>query len=135
MREKMKTMLKNGKKKMICLGMAAQLLVMTNPITVYATKGGGGGSHEAASDASGGSLGSSQFVTGLKNLISDASTVLLVVEGTLIVALEIMEGIKYQSAPDEEKPKHKKAMKSILGVGILIVSFTALIPIILGYFK
>lgn len=128
MKEKMKTIITKVKNKVVYLGLALQLFMLTNPVVAYAKK-------EDTKPSTGGSLGSSAFVTGIKNLLNDASVVLLVIEAILIVVLEIMEGIKFQSAPDEEKPKHKKSMKSILGVGILIVSFTSLIPIVLGYFQ
>lgn len=71
---------------------------------------------------------------GFKNLISDATTVLLAVEALIIAVLEIATGIKYQTAEIDEKKIHKKEAKSIVIVGVLIISATALLKVVFSYF-
>lgn len=70
----------------------------------------------------------------LVKILNDMVTVFVAIEGVLVIYLMILEGIKYQAAEPDEKGIHKKNMKSILGVGILVVSITTLVPVILGYF-
>lgn len=98
------------------------LLVLNSPIVASAT-------------GTGGKLRDTKLVKGILALGNDATVVLLLIEAVIIVALLVMEGIKWQSAPDEDKAKHKKNMKAIAGTGILIVSLTSLVPVILGYFQ
>lgn len=71
----------------------------------------------------------------VEKIFKDMVNVFLVLEATIILYRLIMEGIKLQAAEGEEKGTHKKNMKSILGVGILLVSVTSLLPVIFNYFK
>lgn len=108
------------KKKLFYWGIG--LLVLNCPIVASAT-------------GTGGKLRDTKLVKGILALGNDAVVVLLLIEAVIIVALLVAEGIKHQSAADEDKAKHKKNMKTIAGTGILIVSFTSLVPVILGYFQ
>lgn len=71
----------------------------------------------------------------VENILKDMVNVFLVLEATIIIYRLIMEGIKLQAAEGEEKGTHKKNMKSIMGIGILLVSVTSLLPVIFNYFK
>lgn len=73
-------------------------------------------------------------VQGLLALIEDAQGVALAVEAVLVVALLIYTKIKEQASDDDEKPKYKKQFKGIIVAGVVIVSLTALVPLILSYF-
>lgn len=80
-------------------------------------------------------LSQTKLVSGTKQLIDDATSAALLVEAVLIGFLSIKEGIMYQQAEPEDKKIHKKNIKSILVVGILIVSATAVIKVVLGYYQ
>lgn len=86
-----------------------------------------------SADAAG--LESTQLVQGAKNLAEDAAKVGLFLEAAVLTALEIKEGLALQAASVEEAPKHKKKMIGMAGVGVLIICFTALIPVLFGYFQ
>lgn len=86
-----------------------------------------------ASDAGG--LQSTQLVQGAKKLFEDGAKVGVFLEAVILTALEIKEGIAMQAAAVEEKPKHKKNMISMAGVGVLIICITALVPVLFGYFQ
>lgn len=109
-------------KKMRMLYLGLGLLMLNSPIVANAT-------------GTGGKLRDTKLVKGILELGNDATVVLLFIEAVIIVVLLIMEGIKWQSAPDEDKAKHKKNMRTIAGTGILIVSLTSLVPVVLGYFQ
>ena len=79
-------------------------------------------------------LKSSKLYTGTIKLLGDLQTILLAVEAVLVIVLMIWQAIKMQAAEDEEKPKFKKAIKSILITGIIIVSLTATVPLVLKYY-
>lgn len=80
-------------------------------------------------------LQESKLFEGATNLLNDAINVLVVLEAVIVVVLEVMSGIKYQAAEPEEKAKHKKNMMVTIGVGVLVISMSAIIPVIFGYFK
>lgn len=82
-----------------------------------------------------GGLESTQLVQGAKKLLEDAAKVGVFLEAALLIALEIKEGLAMQAAAVEEKPKHKKNMISMAGVGVLIICITALVPVLFGYFQ
>lgn len=97
--------------------MMASIAFMTLPMNVYA-----------------GGLKDTPLVKGSIALLKDATPILLGVEAAIIVVLLIIEGIKYQSADDQEKPRHLKNMKAIFGIGIFIVCVTTLVPAIMSYY-
>lgn len=80
-------------------------------------------------------ISDSKLIVGFKNLFTDLSRALLVVEVVFVVVLEIKEGMCYQAAQAQEKAIHKKNMLSILGIGAVIVTITGLVPIIFSYFQ
>lgn len=77
----------------------------------------------------------SKIVTGTIALLTDARLALILVESGFAAFLEIKEGMAYQASEEQEKAMHKKKMINILVVAIFIVSITALIPTILGYYQ
>lgn len=71
----------------------------------------------------------------VEKIFKDMVNVFLVLETGILIYRLVLEGIKLQAAEAEDKGAHKKNMKSILGVGILLVSVTSLLPVIFDYFK
>lgn len=82
-----------------------------------------------------GGLGETKLVTGFQNLLTDGAKVLVVLETGVLTFLEIKEGIAYQGSEEHEKAKHKKNMIGMAGFGVLIISITALVPVVFGYFQ
>lgn len=80
-------------------------------------------------------LTDTQLYTGTINLINDGLIVLLAVEAVFVTFLFVKELIAYQGAADEEKPKHKKNIKTILIVGVLAISASGVLTAIFSYYQ
>lgn len=80
-------------------------------------------------------LQETQLYTGTINLINDGLIVLLAVEAVLVTLLFVKELIAYQGASDEEKPKHKKNIKTILIVGVLAISASGILTAVFSYYR
>lgn len=105
------------KKRLLFLSTVFNTLVL-NTISVYAT-----------------GLKSTKLYTGTMQLIADAQSVLLAVEAAFVVVLLIWQGMKMQAAEQEEKPRYKKNMWGIGITGVIIISLTAVVPVILAYYQ
>jgi len=81
-----------------------------------------------------GSLESTQIVTGTKNLLGDASAVFTGLVAILTGVLSIKNVVTWQSAADEEKPKHKKIFTQTLGLGILGTTISGIVTAVLSYY-
>lgn len=92
-------------------------------------------SDTAKKDEKNGGLLNSKPVQGTIALLTDARLALCAIEAVLLTVLEIKEGMAMQASEEQEKAMHKKKMISMLGIGVLIVCATALIPTILGYYQ
>lgn len=82
-----------------------------------------------------GGLQDTKLVTGFQRLLEDGAKILVLLETGVLTFLEIKEGIAYQGSEEHEKAKHKKNMIGMAGFGVLIISITALVPVIFGYFQ
>lgn len=102
-------------------------LIMLHAMPVFA--------NNAKKDDKSGGLQQTKLVQGTIALLTDARLALCLVEAGYLTFLEIKEGMAYQAAEEQEKAMHKKKMISMLAVGVLIVTATALIPTILGYYQ
>lgn len=80
-------------------------------------------------------LKDTQLYTGTIKLINDGLIVLLAVEAVLVVFLSVKELIALQGASDEDKPKHKKNIKTILIVGVLAISASGILTAIFSYYQ
>lgn len=81
-----------------------------------------------------GSLENTQIVTGTKNLLNDASAVFTGLVAILTGVLSIKNVVTWQSASDEEKPKHKKIFTMTLGLGILGTTISGIVTAVLSYY-
>lgn len=80
-------------------------------------------------------LQETQLYTGTINLINDGLIVLLAVEAVLVVFLLVKELIALQSSSEEDKPKHKKNIKTILVVGVLAISASGILTAVFSYYR
>lgn len=81
-----------------------------------------------------GGLGSSPVISGLKKLISVIIDLFVSFSATFTVWGVIKEGYAWQTAPDEQKTAHVIKIRKIIIIGILVLSASAIITIIFGYF-
>lgn len=116
--------MKKMKEKVFCIVMLTYFFVCNMTINVLA------GEPEATTG-----FKDTKLYTGTTKLINDASTAALGIEAAVVALLEIIEGIKYQMADDQEKPRHVKSMKSTLFIGILIMCVTGLVKVVFGYYN
>lgn len=77
----------------------------------------------------------SEFFIALMSLLNDLSTALLVLEGVIIVVLIIYNLIKLQMADEQEKGPIRKNIKTVLVVGVVIMSASALLKLLFSYFS
>lgn len=73
--------------------------------------------------------------TGTMNLLHDGLIVLLAVEAALVVFLLVKELMAMQASAEEDKPKHKKNIKTILVVGVLAICASSILTAVFGYFR
>lgn len=81
-----------------------------------------------------GGLGSSPVISGLKELISVIIDLFVSFSATFTVWGIIKEGYAWLTAADEQKAVHVLKIKKIIIIGILVLSASAIISIIFGYF-
>lgn len=81
-----------------------------------------------------GSLENTQLVTGTKNLLGDVSAVFTGLVAIVTGALSIKNVVTWQTAADEEKPKHKKTFTQTLGLGVLGTTISGIITAVLSYY-
>ncbi len=80
-------------------------------------------------------LQDTQLYKGTMDLINDGLIVLLAVEAVLVVFLLVKELIALQGAAEEDKPKHKKNIKTILVVGVLAISASGILTAVFSYYQ
>lgn len=115
---------------MLMLSVSAMLFSV--PMTVFAD-----GDDETIefTDESGGSLGETKLVKGTIALLNDATSVALLIEAGAIVVLVIMKFIAMQQADEQEKPKFKKEIKTIIITGIIIMCISGILKAVFSYYK
>lgn len=79
-------------------------------------------------------LKDTKLVTGTQTLMTAIIVVIEVIEGGVTVVLAGKEGVKWQAASPEEKPKHVKSMLTIIGGGIVVMCLSGLVPVIFSYY-
>lgn len=108
----------------------AQSIIMGCPMTVSASNN----SSEESSESVATTLMDTNIVKGFEKLMADAGKVLLIIEVATAGVLLGIEFYKLQTSDDQEKPKHKKNIKTIIITAVLVMSATGLMSVILGYF-
>ena len=79
-------------------------------------------------------LKDTKLVTGTQALFAAGIVVLEIIEGGFTVFFAGKEGVKWQAASPEEKPKYVKSMVSIIAGGIVVMCLSGLIPVIFAYY-
>lgn len=108
----------------------AQSIIVGCPMTVSASNN----SSEESSEAVATTLMDTNIVKGFEKLMADAGKVLLIIEVATAGVLLGIEFYKLQTSDDQEKPKHRKNIKTIIITAVLVMSATGLMSVILGYF-
>lgn len=81
-----------------------------------------------------GALEGTKLVQGTKNLIADGTVVLVSLEAAVVGFLFIKELVQYKTGEEDEKPRHKKAAKTVIIIGIIVVTATGTIGALFSYF-
>lgn len=69
---------------------------------------------------------------GTVDLLKGISNVLLAITVLITIALSIVNGIKWQTADEQEKPMKKKALINTILIGVIVASIAGLIGVILN---
>lgn len=73
-----------------------------------------------------------QLFKGTVDVLNGISNALLAITVLVTVALSIVNGIKWQTAEEQEKPMKKKALLNTIMIGIVVASIAGLIGVILN---
>lgn len=82
-----------------------------------------------------GSLESSKLVTGSKNLLTDGLKVLIGITALVTTVLFAWRMFQFNQADEEVKPKHKKAAKTTLIAGVIILLSETIITVVFSYYQ
>lgn len=94
------------------------------------------GNEEVKEDGGGkGNVEEEKIFTGTKKLLTDLTGALVGLETVICGGLIVKEFIVMQQADEQEKPRHKKSIKSILISGVIVMCVTGLIDVIFAYYK
>lgn len=88
-----------------------------------------------ATESDGGELKETKLVKGSLKLFKDATAVALLIEAVLCGFLVVKEFIAMQQADEQDKPRHKKQIKTIILSGIIIFCMTGLLTAIFSYYQ
>jgi len=80
------------------------------------------------------SLEGTQLVTGTKKLLTDGAAVFTGLVALVTTLISIKNVVTWQTAADEEKPKHKKAFTQTLGLGVLGTCISGVVTAVLAYY-
>ena len=106
-------------------------MFFTVPMEVYA----GDSEKIEFTSNTGGKLAETKLVKGTIELLNDATTVALLIEAAAVVVLVIMKFIGMQQADDQEKPKFKKEIKSIIITGIIVMCISGILKAVFSYYQ
>ena len=81
-----------------------------------------------------GSLADTQVVTGTQNLFRDGAAVLTGLIALITGFFAIKGVVAWQTATDEEKPKHKKGVIQVLELGVLGTTISGIVTAVLSYY-
>ncbi len=86
-------------------------------------------------ESDGGALKDTKLVKGTLRLLRDGTAILLIIEAGLCGLLVVKEFIAMQQADEQDKPRHKKQIKTIILSGIIIFCITGLLTAIFSYYQ
>ena len=78
--------------------------------------------------------GEPTLVTGTQKLISQATLYLAGFVAGITGLIALVNGIKMQTAEEEEKPKYKKALKNTIIIGVVIATISGTISWIFSFY-
>lgn len=107
-------------------------MVFSVPMTVYADEDDNK-AFEVAEDSAG-ELGKTKLVTGTVELLDDATNVILIIEAVAVVVLCAIKFVGLQQADEQEKPKYKKEIKSIIITGIIAMCISGVLKAVFKYY-
>ena len=81
-----------------------------------------------------GQSGQPAIVTGTMSLISAVTAIVAAGVAAVTVAIAMINGLKMQTAEEEEKPKYKKAMKNTIIIGIVIATISGTVSWIFHFY-
>lgn len=108
-------------------------MVFSVPMTVYADEDDNK-AFEVAEDSAG-ELGKTKLVKGTVALLDDATNVILIIEAVAVVVLCAIKFVGLQQADEQEKPKYKKEIKSIIITGIIAMCISGVLKAVFTYYK
>ncbi len=81
-----------------------------------------------------GEAGQPVIVSGTMSLISAVTAIVAAGVAGVTVVVAMINGLRMQTAEEEEKPKYKKAMKSTIIIGILIATISGTVSWIFHFY-
>ncbi len=107
-------------------------MVFSVPMTVYADEDDNKAFNVSEDKA--GELGKTKLVKGTVELLDDATNVILIVEAVAVVVLCAIKFVGLQQADEQEKPKYKKEIKSIIITGIIAMCISGVLKAVFTYY-
>lgn len=107
-------------------------MVFSVPMTVYADEDDNKAFYINEDKA--GNLGRTKLVTGTVELLNDATNVVLIIEAVAVVVLCAIKFVGLQQADEQEKPKYKKEIKSIIITGIIAMCISGVLKAVFTYY-
>lgn len=117
-------------KKVVTVFLVFQGMILGLPMQVLATE-----AIEAAENSDGGALKNTKLYNGTMRLFADATKVAMLIETGICAFLVIKEFIAMQQADEQEKPRHKKNIKTIILSGVIILCMTGLLTAVFSYYQ
>lgn len=78
--------------------------------------------------------GQPAIVTGTMSLVSAATAIVAAGVAAVTVLVAMINGVRMQTAEEEEKPKYKKAMKNTIIIGIVIATISGTVSWIFHFY-
>ena len=79
-------------------------------------------------------LENTKKVTGTKSLLGATIGVILGIEALIVTVLFMKELVAYKLGDEQEKPKHAKAAKNTIILGILVMTASGIITAVFSYY-
>lgn len=110
--------MKRADKKIILAILAILALMLLMTMTVFAS-----------------GIESTELYKGTQKLIQSLTTALTGLVALITTCFAVWKGIQWQLADDQEKPRKKKELLSVIGIGILITTISGVIAVILSFYQ
>ena len=81
-----------------------------------------------------GESGQPVIVSGTMSLISAVTAIVAAGVAAVTVVVAMVNGLRMQTAEEEEKPKYKKAMKNTIVIGIVIATISGTVSWIFHFY-